>query len=123
MRRIRSANTKPEMVVRSLAHLLGYRFRLHRRDLPGCPDLVFPSGRKVIFVHGCFWHQHQGCLDGRMPKSNTVYWSAKLANNKKRDKKNRLRLAGLGWKYLVIWDCQTGDGKKLAQQLRAFLGH
>src|ERR1700686_2347328 len=105
MRRIRSANTKPEMVVRSLAHRLGYRFRLHRRNLPGCPDLVFPSKQKAIFVHGCFWHQHGVCSDGRLPKSNTGYWSPKLANNKKRDKKNRARLAAMGWKCLVIWDC------------------
>jgi DNA mismatch endonuclease (patch repair protein) len=94
---------------------------LHRRDLPGRPDLVFSSSRKVIFVHGCFWHQHRGCIDGRTPKSNTTYWLPKLANNKKRDKKNRSRLATLGWKSLVIWDCQTGDGGKLEQQLRTFL--
>jgi len=85
MRRIRSANTKPELVVRSLTHRLGYRFRLHRRDLPGRPDLVFPSKRRVIFVNGCFWHQHRRCIDGRIPKSNTAYWSPKLSNNKKRD--------------------------------------
>src|SRR5208283_2172112 len=121
MRRIRSANTKPELTVRSLAHRLGYRFRLHRRDLPGRPDLVFPSKRKVIFVHGCFWHQHRGCIDGRTPKSNTPYWLPKLANNKERDRKNRSRLARLGWECLVIWDCQTEDGKKLEQQLRALL--
>jgi DNA mismatch endonuclease (patch repair protein) len=121
MRRIRSANTKPEMVVRSLAHRLGYRFRLHRRDLPGCPDLVFPSKRKVILVHGCFWHQHLRCVDGRLPKSNTIYWSPKLANNKKRDRKNRTRLVAMGWKCLVIWDCQTTDLKKLSHQLTNFL--
>lgn len=121
MRRIRSANTKPELAVRSLTHRLGFRFRIHRRDLPGSPDLVFPSKQKVIFVHGCFWHQHRGCIDGRLPKSNTEYWLPKLANNKKRDKKNRSRLARLGWKCLVIWDCQTVDGKKLKQQLKAFL--
>ena len=122
MRRIRSANTKPELVVRSLVHRLGFRFRLHRRDLPGSPDLVFPSKRKVIFVHGCFWHQHRSCIDGRLPKTNTDYWLPKLANNKKRDKKNRSQLTELGWKYLEIWDCQTGDGKKLRQQLKSFLG-
>jgi DNA mismatch endonuclease (patch repair protein) len=123
MRRIRSANTKPELVVRSLAHRLGYRFRLHRRDLPGCPDLVFPSKRKVIFVHGCFWHQHRGCIDGRIPKSNISYWIPKLANNKKRDKKNRSKLTAIGWKCLEIWDCQTGDSRNLTRLLRAFLGH
>jgi DNA mismatch endonuclease, patch repair protein len=121
MRRIRSANTKPEIVVRSLAHRLGYRFRLHRRDLPGRPDLVFPSRRKVIFVHGCFWHQHRRCIDGRTPKSNTDYWLPKLANNKKRDKKNFSRLSKLGWQSPVIWDCETGEEKKLKHRLRAFL--
>lgn len=122
MRRICSVNTKPELAVRSLVHRLGYRFRLHRRDLPGRPDLVFPSLRKVIFVHGCFWHQHRGCIDGREPKSNTDYWTPKLSNNKKRDRKNFSKLARLGWKHLVIWDCQTADGKKLEQRLKAFLG-
>ena len=121
MRRIRSADTKPELVVRSLTHRLGYRFRLHRRDLPGCPDLVFPSKRKVIFVHGCFWHQHRRCIDGRTPKSNTAYWLPKLGDNKKRDKRNRSRIARMGWKCLVIWDCQTGDRTKLNRQLKAFL--
>jgi DNA mismatch endonuclease (patch repair protein) len=122
MRRIRSENTKPELAVRTLAHRLGYRFRLHRGDLPGRPDLVFPSRRKVIFVHGCFWHQHQGCVDGRMPKSNTDYWLPKLTNNKKRDSKSRSLLARLGWKCLVIWDCQTIDEKKLRRELKSFLG-
>jgi DNA mismatch endonuclease (patch repair protein) len=121
MRRIRSANTKLEMAVRSLAHRLGFRFRLHRRDLPGRPDLVFPSKRKIIFVHGCFWHQHRGCIDGRTQKSNTRYWFPKLSNNKKRDKRNSAQLNRLGWKRLVVWECQTEDGKKLEQQLRAFL--
>jgi DNA mismatch endonuclease (patch repair protein) len=122
MRRIRSADTKPELAVRSLTHRLGFRFRLHRRDLPGRPDLVFPSKRKVIFVHGCFWHQHRGCVDGRTPKSNSDYWLPKLANNKKRDRKNRARLTRLGWKCLVIWDCETRDPKELKRQLEAFLG-
>jgi DNA mismatch endonuclease (patch repair protein) len=121
MRRIRSANTKPELAVRSLAHRLGYRFHLHRKDLPGRPDLVFPSSRKVIFVHGCFWHQHRGCIDGRAPQSNTGYWLPKLAKNKQRDKRNRSNLARLGWRSIVIWDCQTGDLRKLERQLRGFL--
>lgn len=120
MRHIRNVDTKPELAIRSLVHRLGYRFCLHRADLPGCPDLVFPSRRKVIFVHGCFWHQHRGCIDGRMPKSNVSYWLPKLENNKKRDKSNRSRLVRLGWKSLVIWDCQTGDERKLRRQLREF---
>jgi DNA mismatch endonuclease, patch repair protein len=122
MRRIRSTNTNPELAVRSLAHCLGYRFRLHRKDLPGRPDLVFPSKRKVIFVHGCFWHQHGGCIDGRKPKSNTAYWSPKLTRNRERDKKNRSRLTRAGWRSLVIWECQTADHEKLGRQLRTFLG-
>jgi len=121
MRQIRSVNTKPELVVRSLTHRLGYRFRLHRGDLPGRPDLVFPSKRKVIFVHGCFWHQHRGCIDGRKPKSNIAYWIPKLLKNCKRDKKNRAHLARLGWESLVIWDCETADERKLRQQLKGFL--
>src|SRR5580700_2018133 len=122
MRQIRSKDTAPELLLRQLLHRSGYRFRLHRKDLPGRPDLVFPSRRKVIFVHGCFWHQHQGCVDGRMPKSNTDYWLPKLTNNKKRDSKSRSLLARLGWKCLVIWDCQTIDEKKLRRELKSFLG-
>ncbi|MGD0214620.1 MAG: very short patch repair endonuclease, partial [Terriglobales bacterium] len=114
--------TKPEKIVRSLAHRLGYRFRLHARDLPGHPDLVFRSRRKVIFVHGCFWHQHRDCIDGRTPKSNIAYWSPKLTRNKERDKKNQSQLTRDGWKSLIIWECQIANDEKLRQQLRTFLG-
>lgn len=93
MRRIRSKDTAPEMAVRSLAHRLGYRYRLHRKDIPGKPDLVFPGRRKVIFIHGCFWHQHPGCREGRPPKSNTAYWLPKLERNMERDKDALARLA------------------------------
>ncbi|MFZ0479479.1 MAG: DNA mismatch endonuclease Vsr [Terriglobales bacterium] len=121
MRRIRSEDTKPEIRVRSLVHRMGYRFRLHRRDLPGRPDIVLPSLSKIIFVHGCFWHQHRGCIDGRLPKSNSSYWLPKLERNKKRDKSNRTRLTRLGWESLVVWDCETTDEVRLNRLLKQFL--
>jgi len=121
MRRIRSWDTKPELIVRSLAHRMGYRFRLHRKGLPGCPDLVFPSRRKVVFVHGCFWHQHHGCIDGRLPKSRTSYWIPKLRGNKQRDESCRAKLTRLGWRSFIVWDCQTADCEKLRKRLVRFL--
>jgi DNA mismatch endonuclease (patch repair protein) len=124
MRRIKSKNMKPEMVVRSVVHGLGYRYRLHRRDLPGKPDLVFGPRRKVIFVHGCFWHGHQDpdCVDGRRkPKSNLDYWLPKLARNHARDTSNDLELVRLGWSVLVVWECDTRDQLHLAERLRHFL--
>jgi len=121
MRRIRSKDTKPEKALRSLLHRAGYRFRIHANDLPGSPDIVFPARRKVVFVHGCFWHQHRGCIDGRTPKSNNDYWSPKLANNRKRDRKNRSKLRNLGWACLVIWDCETSDLQRLRDRIRKFL--
>lgn len=118
----RSKNTAPEMAVRSLAHRLGYRYRLHRKDIPGKPDLVFPGRRKVIFIHGCFWHQHPGCREGRPPKSNTAYWLPKLERNMERDKAALARLAAAGWDVLVIWECETKDAEALARTLTGFLG-
>src|SRR5665213_3086550 len=97
MRAIKSTNTKPEMTVRSLAHCLGFRFRLHRKSLPGCPDMVFVKQHKVIFVHGCFWHGHEGCREGRLPKSNLEYWTQKIARNKKRDARAIRKLRADGW--------------------------
>jgi len=123
MRRIRSQNTKPELIVRSQLHRLGYRFRLHRRELPGSPDVVFPSRRKVIFVHGCFWHQHGRCVDGRLPKSRPSYWAPKLLRNKQRDKSCRAKLARLGWRSFVLWDCQINNCDKLQKRLVRFLGN
>ena len=121
MRRIRSAGTKPEMVVRSLAHRLGFRFRLHAKDLPGKPDLVFRSRRKAIFVHGCFWHGHS-CKEGqREPKSNMDYWRGKISRNKERDALHLSALEAKDWTCLIIWECETADTKKLAQKLEAFL--
>jgi len=122
MRAIRSRDMKPELVVRSAAHVLGYRFRLHRRDLPGKPDLVFTGRRKVIFVHGCFWHQHAGCADGRMPRSNLDYWTPKLTRNVERDAEHLAALKADGWKVLVIWECETNNAPRLAARLRRFLG-
>lgn len=124
MRSIRSKDMKPEMAVRRLAHRMGYRFRLHRKDLPGKPDLVFPSRRAVIFVHGCFWHQHPDldCKDARPPKSNVDYWQPKLARNRARDAESITALETQGWRVLVVWECQTKDETVLRQTLLAFLG-
>ncbi|WP_420405422.1 very short patch repair endonuclease [Nisaea sp.] len=123
MRRIRSKDMKPEMVVRRLVHRLGYRYRLHRKDLPGKPDLVFGPRRAVIFVHGCFWHQHDkaSCLDGRAPKSNTGYWGPKLARNVERDAGAQMALAEAGWRVLVIWECETRQLGDLENRIREFL--
>ena len=109
MRRIKSTGMKPEMLVRRLVHSMGYRYRLHRKDLPGKPDLVFGLRKKVIFVHGCFWHGHdaEGCPDRRTPKSNVSYWSPKLARNKARDAERVVALEKAGWKVLTIWECET----------------
>lgn len=123
MRRIRSKGMKPEMAVRRLVHGMGYRYRLHRKDLPGKPDLVFASRKKVIFVHGCFWHQHDdpACLDGRAPKSNTSYWAEKLRRNVDRDVRSQTELKQMGWQSLIIWECETRDQVTLARQIRGFL--
>ena len=120
MARIRSDNTRPEMVVRRLAHAMGYRFRLHRRDLPGKPDLVFPRRKKVVFVHGCFWHQHPGCRDGRIPGTNRAYWEPKLARNVERDEAVQSALREAGWRVKVVWECEAIDAEALAVELRAF---
>src|SRR5471030_3245696 len=122
MRAVRSKNTLPELTVRRLVHGLGYRFRLHRKDLAGKPDLVFPSRRKVIFVHGCFWHQHS-CREGRIPGSNPEYWVPKLKRNVERDASARAELQAAGWKTLTIWECQTAGSAALGRVLREFLGN
>ncbi|MGD0885388.1 MAG: DNA mismatch endonuclease Vsr [Thermodesulfovibrionales bacterium] len=124
MRAIRSKDMKPEMTVRRLAHSMGYRFRLHRKALPGKPDMVFPSRRAVIFIHGCFWHLHPdpSCRDARAPKSNPDYWHPKLARNQTRDAEHETALKVLGWRVLVIWECQIKDEASLKQYLSAFLG-
>ena len=121
MRRIRKVDTKPELTVRRIAHRLGYRFRLHRRDLPGTPDLVFPRQRKVIFVHGCFWHQHSCRLGAKQPSTNAAYWLPKLARNVERDRQARRRLEDDGWRVLVIWECQTRVPDLAATLIKKFL--
>jgi DNA mismatch endonuclease (patch repair protein) len=110
----------PELAVRRLVHKLGYRFRLHRKDLPGKPDLVFPSRRKVIFVHGCFWHAHK-CKIAHVPKSNTSYWDAKLKRNRERDIKNIKALHAASWESLVIWECEMKDGAAVGTRVAKFL--
>lgn len=125
MSRIRAKNTKPEMFVRSVVHGMGYRYRLHRRDLPGTPDLVFPSRKKVIFMHGCFWHYHDDpdCKLARIPKSNQDFWKPKLEGNRNRDQKNEAKLRELGWEVFVIWECQIRrkDSEPLRQEISLFL--
>jgi DNA mismatch endonuclease (patch repair protein) len=125
MRRIRSKGMKPEMAVRRIVHKMGYRFRLHGRDLPGQPDLVFPSRLKVVFVHGCFWHQHpsRSCKIVRLPKSNLRYWKPKLARNVERDYHNQAELRVLGWQVLTVWECSLKNEQYLAKRLGEFLNH
>lgn len=123
MRRIKSKGMKPELMVRSLVHKMGYRFRLHRKDLPGKPDLVFGPKKKVIFVHGCFWHGHGiGCPDARQPKSNQTYWSPKLLRNKERDASHVAALEQGGWKVLTLWECELKEQDKVRERIRRFLG-
>jgi len=122
MARIRAKNTKTEMAVRRLVHAMGYRYRLHSRKLPGKPDLVFSGRRKVILVHGCFWHLHENCTRYKYPRSRLDFWAPKLEANRKRDQEVGRQLAELGWGALVIWECELRDEKKLAATIRDFLG-
>lgn len=121
MRAVRSKDTQPELVVRRLAHGLGYRFRLHRKDLPGTPDIVFPGLRSAILVHGCFWHGHEDCSRARRPKTNSQFWNEKIERNRQRDRDNERALAKLGWRILTVWQCETKDRGALCSVLRAFL--
>ncbi len=123
MSRVRSRDTKPEMRVRRLVHSMGYRYRLHARDLPGRPDLVFRPRRKVIFVHGCFWHQHVGCSRSGIPKSpeRRSYWKTKLTGNVLRDRRNEDALRTLDWSFLLVWECETKELDQLAEKIKAFL--
>lgn len=124
MRRIKSSNTKPEILVRSIVHRMGFRFTISRSDLPGKPDLAFPSRRKVIFVNGCFWHQHKNCVDGRAPRTKTEYWIPKLKRNVARDAVVRKQLTKAGWKALVIWQCQLNNDAStelIRERIRRFL--
>ena len=123
MSNIRAKGMKPELAVRRLTHAMGYRYRLHRKGLPGKPDLVFPGRRKVIFVHGCFWHQHAdaACKIARRPQSNLDYWLPKLDRNAERDADHQAQLAELGWDVLVIWECEVESGNGIADRIRKFL--
>jgi len=121
MARVRATGSKPELIVRQVAHGLGYRFRLHRPDLPGKPDIVFPRYRRVIFVHGCFWHGHKGCAKAKRPSSNRAFWDRKLSRNLERDCENAVVLRRAGWKVLVIWGCETQDRERLAARISRFL--
>lgn len=121
MRAIRSKDMRPELAVRYLVHQIGYRYRLHTANLPGKPDLVFASRRKVIFVHGCFWHAHKDCKAAHVPKSNLGYWAPKLERNRTRDDKNIEDLVAIGWKPLVVWECEIRDQEELMKRLLDFL--
>ena len=123
MSRVRAKDTKPEMAVRRLVHGMGYRYRLHEKRLPGAPDLVFRGRRKVIFVHGCFWHRHPDptCRLARMPKSRQEFWGPKLDGNRARDERTRAALDQQGWRQMVVWECECGQTEQLGNRIRAFL--
>jgi DNA mismatch endonuclease, patch repair protein len=121
MSRIGPSDSQPELTVRRLVHSLGYRYGLHARSLPGTPDLVFRPRKKVIFVHGCFWHRHEGCALARMPKSRLDFWRPKLEGNRKRDARNQARLRRDGWGCMTVWECQTRDPARLVSRIVRFL--
>lgn len=122
MSRVKGQNTKPERIVRSVLHRSGYRFRLHAKDLPGRPDIVFRKRRKVIFVHGCFWHRHVGCPKTSDPKRRAEFWQAKFAANVSRDQRNIAELRNSGWTAMIVWECETADTRALQLALSDFLG-
>lgn len=121
MRLIRSKHTKPELVVRAIASELGVKYRPHGARLPGTPDIVFSTSRKVVFVHGCFWHQHKDCRLQSVPRNNPSYWVPKFERIRIRDRRNKLALTRLGWKYLVVWECETKNAEKVSRRLERFL--
>jgi DNA mismatch endonuclease, patch repair protein len=121
MARVKGRDTGPELLVRAIVHSLGYRFRLYRRDLPGCPDITLPKHRKVIFMHGCFWHSHKRCPRSARPSTNIAFWRKKLDSNITRDKRNIKQLRKDGWRVLVIWQCQTRNSETLKRTLSEFL--
>jgi DNA mismatch endonuclease, patch repair protein len=121
MATIRKKNSKPEVVVRKLVHAMGYRFRLHRNDLPGTPDLVLPRHRKVIFVHGCFWHRHKCAAGRKTPGKNLSYWTPKLERNRQRDQKNVAALKSVGWTALTIWECELRQPRLVESAVKRFL--
>ncbi|MFD0870722.1 very short patch repair endonuclease [Paenibacillus residui] len=123
MRKVTGKNTKPEIIVRRLLHRMGYRFRLHRSDLPGKPDIVLPKYKTVIFIHGCFWHGHEGCARSKLPATNRDFWEKKIAKNKVRDKEVFNQLEELGWRVLIIWSCEIQKKKMgiLSRRLEKYL--
>jgi len=123
MSRIRSKDSAAEKAVRSILHRLGCRFRLHRRDLPGTPDIVLPKYRTALFVHGCFWHRHQGCKRSFVPSTRTEYWSRKFQANVERDRRNRADLMDMGWQVVVLWECETKDTTALTAHIKSLISH
>jgi DNA mismatch endonuclease, patch repair protein len=121
MQAVKSVDTAPELAMRRMAHRMGYRFRLHRKDLPGKPDLVFPRLRKVVFVHGCFWHGHDCARGARIPVENRAYWTRKITRNRERDQAAQAALKALGWQAAVFWECEIRDVECTDRKLRAFL--
>jgi DNA mismatch endonuclease (patch repair protein) len=121
MRRVRSHDTSPELIVRKEIFALGFRFSLHARQLPGAPDIVLNRHHKIVLVHGCFWHRHKGCRHARTPKSRLEYWLPKFEANEQRDLRVRRRLARLGWRTLVVWECQTRNREVMLRRLTKFL--
>jgi len=121
MRRVKSGGTQPEMRVRRMLHVMGYRYRLHRKGLPGCPDIVLPRHQKIVMVHGCFWHGHDCPAGRKKPKTNEQYWAEKLTKNRLRDAANLAKLEAMGWHVLVIWECETRNHADLANQLAEFM--
>ena len=122
MRAVKSRNTKPELAVRHLVHSLGYRFRLHRSDLPGKPDLALPRYKSVVFVHGCFWHGHTCARGARAPVHNAAYWQRKIERNVARDRKNKILLRAAGWEILILWECELKNIHRLRRRIENFLG-
>lgn len=123
MSRVKGSDTKPEIAVRKLLHRMGYRFRLHDKRLPGKPDVVLPRHKRVIFVHGCFWHGHTGCNRSKLPASNVSFWEAKIAANMKRDTRNIEALKEMGWQILVVWTCEAGSKSLLEEKLKGFMNY
>ena len=121
MARVRSKDTTPELLVRRIVHSMGYRYTLHDKGLPGCPDLVFTSRRKIVFVHGCFWHRHRGCSRARIPSANREYWASKFERNRLRDALITRKLRAAGWDVMTVWECELADATKLAKRARTFL--
>lgn len=117
MSRVKSKNTAPEIRVRRVAHAMGLRFRIHRRDLPGNPDIIFPKYRAAIFIHGCFWHRHLGCKKATMPKSNVRFWEEKFTHNIERDERNIQKLRELGWSVAIFWECEVKDPEEIEKRL------